>query len=353
MKRHLLSRCLLGLALAAAPAAAREPAFAPVFTEDFPDPFILEHQGRYLAYATNGGDANVQMAASSDLVAWEPLRDSGNPRRLHDAMPSLPGWAKKGFTWAPEVMEVGGRFILYFTARHDESEQQCVGAAVSADPLGPFVAQGAGPLVCQHGLGGTIDANPFRDADGALYLYFKNDGNHPSANKPAEIWGQRLSSDGLRLVGEPVALLRNDKPWEGRVVEAPTMVRTADGYTMLFSANDYGWQESQRLSVYAMGYARCQGPLGPCADAPDNPLLYSFNSREAGCLSGPGHQTVFEARGRRFIAFHAWAATSGCRRADAKRFMYISPLGWNAAGKPQIAPSLRPAQATGKASGKK
>jgi hypothetical protein len=89
-----------------------------------------------------------------------------------------------------------------------------------------------------------------------------------------------------------------------------------------------------------MGFAMCRTALGPCTDSPANPILYSYNNREAGCLSGPGHQAVFRAGGGTFIAFHAWAADRACRKAEDKRFMYIAPFGWEN-GKPLIAPSLR------------
>jgi beta-xylosidase len=283
------------------------------------------------------------MASSSDLVSWQPVAAPGGGDKLHDAMPVLPVWASRGHTWAPEVLKTPSGFLLYFTARDRKSDLQCVGVAMSNDPLGPFTSSAAEPLVCQKELGGTIDASPFRDADGQLYLYFKNDGNR--IGKPTEIFGQRMTADGLGLTGQPVSLLRNDTPWEAHVIEAPTMVRTQSGYTMLYSANDFGWQEHHRLSPYAMGYARCGGPMGPCTDAMENPILYSYNDRKLGCLSGPGHQTLFEVNKRTFLAFHAWQATPGCRRLDWKRFMYISPLGWSADGKPQIAPSLRAGKA--------
>ena len=312
----------------------RDP-FVPVFTVDFPDPFVFEHEGRFLAYATNsGGSVNVQMAESTNLVDWRRIEG-------HDAMPELPSWARSGFTWAPELLRTDGGYVLYFSARHRESGLQCVGAATSSSPLGPFTSQAAEPLVCQYDLGGTIDGSPFRDSDGQLYFYYKNDGNNPRFGKPTDIFVQRMSPDGLTLIGEPVALLRNDTDWEAHVIEAPTMVRHGEGYTLFFSANHFGWEADQRLSRYAMGYASCDGPMGPCIDSPDNPVLYSYNNREAGCLSGPGHQMVFEARGRSFIAFHGWAATPGCRRTDPRRYMYIAPLGWRGA-EPQIAVSLRP-----------
>jgi hypothetical protein len=51
-------------------------------------------------------------------------------------------------------------------------------------------------------------------------------------------------------------------------------------------------------------------------DAPNNPILYSYNDRTSGCLSGPGHQALFEVGARQFIVFHAHAARGGCRNAN-------------------------------------
>jgi beta-xylosidase len=330
------------LAVMAPPAAAAPTPFVPVISKDFPDPFILKNGTEFIAYATNPdrSPVNVQMAASADLMNWEPVKDPQKPSRLADAMPVLPAWAKHGFTWAPEVLKTDAGFVLYFTARHKKSGLQCVGAATSTDPRGPFVSNAAEPLVCQFDLGGTIDASPFRDADGSLYLYFKNDGNNPDFKKPDQIFAQRLAPDGLSLTGERVALLRNDAQWEGDVIEAPTMVRTPAGYELFFSANDYGWQPDQRASAYATGYAICRGPMGPCTDAPDNPILYSRIGAN-GCLSGPGGQAIFQSGNATYIAFHAWEATPGCRRMDDYRFLYVAPLTWSGTS-PQIGESLRP-----------
>jgi beta-xylosidase len=278
----------------------------------------------------------VQLAVSPNLIDWAPLRQ-GN--KLHDAMPTLPPWAQIGWTWAPEVMRNGDKYLLYFTAREKSSGRQCTGVAVSADPKGPFVSNATEPLVCQRELGGTIDATPFRDADGQLYFYYKNDGN--AIRKPTEIFVRKMSADGLSLTGPEVSLLRNDQKWEAHVIESPTMVRQGKSYIMFFSAHHFGWEPQDRLSPYAMGFARCQGPMGPCKDAPNNPILYSYNDPAAGCLSGPGHQALFEAAGRQFIVFHAHAARGGCRNANKGRYMYIAPLMWKG-DEPQIGVSLRP-----------
>ena len=67
-----------------------------------------------------------------------------------------------------------------------------------------------------------------------------------------------------------------------RVVEAPTMVRSPTGYVLFYSGGYFGWNADDRLSPYAMGYASCAGPLGPCKDSPDNPILHSYNDRSGG-----------------------------------------------------------------------
>jgi beta-xylosidase len=334
-----LRRCVaLGFATLLAGAALAEPSFVPVFRDNFPDPHIVDHQGEFIAYATNDG-INLPMLTSRDLVHWTRVVRADDPDKRLDGMPGLAPWVKEGFTWAPEVMKVGERWLLYYTANHRKRDVQCIGVAAADDPRGPFRDSSAEPLLCQFDEGGSIDANPFRDGDGKLYLYYKSDGNR--VGKKTAIWGQRLAEDGRSVVGPAARLVEDDKEWEWRLVEAPMMVRSPAGHQLFFSAAFYGWDPNERLSRYATGYAACAGPLGPCTDAPENPLLHSFNDREAGCLSGPGHPSIFQARGRHFIAFHAWSATKGCRKAEDERFLYVAPLFWKD-GKPQIGPSLRP-----------
>lgn len=330
--------CRFAAAAFLATAAQAEPSFVPVLEDNFPDAFVLQHQGEFIAYATNDG-ANLPIAVSRDLVNWTILMDPANPNKKYDGLPRLGRWAKEERTWAPEVIQVGDKWLLYYTAANPKVGKQCVGVAVAGDPKGPFVDNSPQPLVCQPSEGGTIDANPFRDADGKLYIYYKSDGN--AVRKPAIIWGQRLAEDGLRVVGEPVKLIQDDQAWEWKLVEAPAMVKSPGGYQMFYSAAYYGWDyPKERLSRYATGYATCAGPLGPCADAPENPILHSFNDRAAGCISGPGHPAIFTVDGRTFITFHAWAATRDCRPAEPERHLYIAPLFWTD-GKPQIGRSLR------------
>ncbi len=281
-----------------------------VFEENFPDPHVIAADGAFYAYGTNGEGANLPVLRSDDLRAWE---------RVGDGLPQLGAWATTGRTWAPEVLVTDdGRYVAYYTAAGRESGRQCIGRAVATDPAGPFVDDAAAPLVCQADEGGSIDASPFRDADGSLYLYWKNDGNAIGAD--TWLYVQPLTPDGLSLTGEPTRLLQQDAAWEGDLIEAPFMWRHADAVTgtdqlfLFFSADDYGSAD------YAVGYARCETPVGPCVKGEENPVLTS-----AGEAAGPGHNSVVEADGRAWFVYHAWAPDS-IGSTFPGRTMWISEL---------------------------
>ena len=239
----------------------------------------------YVAYGTNGDAGNVPTLRSGDLVHWKAGKD---------AMPDVGPWAVEGKTWAPEVLRRSdGEYVLYYTANSLELNSQCLGRAVSSTPAGPFVDTSSRPFVCQTDEGGSIDASPFADGK-RLYLLWKNDGN--SKELDTFIYSQRLSADGLRLVGKPVRLVKQDAEWEGALVEAPSMWREAGRLYLFFSANKY-YDET-----YAVGYATCAAPLGPCEDAAENPIL------ETACDAvGPGHQTIVrDDDGETWLVYHAW-----------------------------------------------
>lgn len=283
----------------------------PILTHNFPDPAVLLVDGTYYAYSTNSNSRNVPTARSTDLVKWEYLRD---------AMPALARWVNlsQANVWAPEVLRVDDRYLLYYTARDKASNKQCIGLALADAPQGPFRDRSETPFICQTDEGGSIDASPFRDADGTLYLYWKNDGN--CCMKPAYLYGQQLSPDGTELVGEPVRLARNDAPWEGSVVEAPTMWLHDGGYYLFYSGNGYAGER------YAVGYAVCEGPLGPCVDAEENPILAS-DLTEPPLVVGPGHQTVIEdADGQTWLMYHVWQVSSGIR-TDTRQ-VWLDRLDW-------------------------
>lgn len=301
----------LVLALSAMRPAISPPTSGPAIGGDFADPAVLVVGDDYFAYATNAAGKHVQVARSTDLRQWT---------MLPDALPSLPAWASAGgaYVWAPDVIQIGAQFVMYYTARDAAAGRQCIGVATSARPAGPFRDDSPQPLVCQRALGGDIDASPFRDG-AALYLYFKSDGN--CCHLLTTIWGQRLAPDGLRLVGAPIALLTNDQAWEGDVVEAPNMLQHDGRYDLFYSGNDYA------SARYAIGFARCQTPLGPCQKPLDHPVLASDPTAPTP-LIGPGGASLFQVGDATWIAFHTWmgGASSGVRSTLIEQLIWVGDI---------------------------
>ena len=90
-------------------AAFAPPAFVPVLPQNFPDPYVVEDAGRFIAYSTNSAGINLPIATSADLTNWDVAKDPADPAKPYDGMPVLASWVREGRTWAPEVMQVGGR----------------------------------------------------------------------------------------------------------------------------------------------------------------------------------------------------------------------------------------------------
>lgn len=270
----------------------------PVFPRDFPDPFILPVQvqdddpygGQYYGYATNARHINIQVIRSADLIEWTRVGREG------DALPRLPDWAapRQFLTWAPGVLQRDDEYILYYVARDVDGGRQCISYAVSDSPEGPFVDESQHPFICQLDEGGSIDPEPFVDQDGALYLLWKNDGN--CCGLPVWIYAQRLSDDGRALVGEPQRLITRDQDWETPLIENPSMHYHDSAYYLLYSANR--WDSGD----YAVGYARCESPLGPCVKPQNGPIMASV-----GRTVGPGGASFFtDFDGDVWVAYHAW-----------------------------------------------
>ncbi len=318
---------------------------APVFDRDFPDPAVVAGgpTGGYYAFSTNNPlFGNVPVATSTDLAGWSGA--------LLDALPLRPVWAtsEPNRVWAPAVYQFGPTYVLYFTAPH-VSGYQCIGAAVSVLPGGPYVSAGLVRVVCQTSLGGSIDPSVFVDAGGTPWLLWKSDGN--CCGVPPQIWSARLNPTGLAVDGAAHALIGVDQGWEQggqpfqRVVEGPAMVQAGGTHYLFYAGN---WWESAN---YAIGYASCASPAGPCGKPQAGPVMVS------GPLgAGPGGaEVVTDGNGTRWLAYHAWApgqvGYACCGGSRSLRFSQVTLNGGSPAfgGSPPAAatgPDLLPIGAT-------
>jgi beta-xylosidase len=279
---------------------------SPADDRDAPDPFILADGDEFVLYTTQVGWQNVPVSVSPDLAQWSAPSD---------ALPDLPDWAEWGRTWAPGALAVDDAYVLYFAARVRALGIQCIGVAAAPSATGPFVPQGEQPLVCQPDLGGSIDPAPFRDANGDAFLLWKSDAN--AIGGRSTLFSQRLRADGLAFEGDAVALLASDASWEQPLIENPTLATLDGGYLLFYSG---GWWES---ASYAIGYARCDTPLGPCQKVTIDGPLAGTSEDEAGpggaCLvSGPD--------GTRWLAYHAWTPGAIGYSAGGRRSLRFAAI---------------------------
>lgn len=109
------------------------------------------------------------------------------------------------------------------------------------------------------------------------------------------VYAQRLTPDGLGLVGERMAVLQNDLAWEGHLVEGVWVTERGGKYYMFYAGNDFSTPE------YGIGVAVADSPLGPYRKM-DGPLL-----RSTADWSGPGHPSVADGPdGEPWLFLHAF-----------------------------------------------
>ncbi|GIF02827.1 family 43 glycosylhydrolase [Actinoplanes siamensis] len=284
------------LTASATPAAAV--ASGPVIDENFADPDVMKAGGTYYAYATNSDGRHIKWATSTDLVHWTV--------QPGDALPTLGAWADSDWSfppggsgdhgvWAPEVFAAGpSSYVMWYTAHDRASGKQCIGAATAGTPGGPFVPRDTS-LVCTPETGGSIDASSFTE-NGRRYILWKNDGNCCAQDTWLHL--QQVSTDGLRRTGAETQLIKQNKPFEGTLVEAPTLWKHGGTYVLFYSANFFG------NGSYVSSYATSTSLRGPYTKAAA-PLMTT--DAFAGSVRGPGGQDIVTGPdGRDRIIFHGW-----------------------------------------------
>ena len=317
-KPHYLlgALALLGLAPLGAvgqvKTAAHKPAAPianPVLAGDYPDPSVTKIGNTYWATATSSNwGPTFPLLKSTNLTDWTLVG--------HVFPGERPAWADYYF-WAPEISQDGGRTYIYYTA-HQRGGNLSVGVASADRPEGPY--RDHGPLVGQPD--GSIDGFPIRDEKGQPFLIWKEDGN--SQKKPTPLWAQRLNADRTALIGEKTELFRNSAPWEGNLVEGPSVLRH-DGYFYLFYAANGCCGHG---CTYATGVARARNLLGPWEKYAQNPILTKNET-----WTCPGHGTAVERAGRWFMLHHAYQTGSF---ENVGRQGVLSEFVWTKAGWPQF-----------------
>jgi arabinan endo-1,5-alpha-L-arabinosidase len=263
----------------------------PIRLSDTPDPGVVRANGKWYVYHTSSGrrgwPGRYPIVESANLTDWKQV----GYIFLED---QLPPWCNESISWwAPEVHKVGNKYIAYYTARQNGSNRFAIGAAIADHPAGPFKDVGA-PIVHTEGVG-LIDVTWFKDpTNGKQYLIWKEDRNDFNPPEPTPIIMQEMAEDGLKVVGQPKEILRNDLTWEGVLVEAPTLIHHGGWYYLFYSANAFS------DDAYAVGVSRSRDIWGPYTKNPERIIRHNED------FSGPGHQFIIQdEKGVWHMFYHA------------------------------------------------
>ncbi|KAE9969405.1 hypothetical protein BLS_005359 [Venturia inaequalis] len=216
MLSSYLSSFLVAIAaVSALPADGAGPGRAVASIEiDFPDPSIIQVGDTWYSFATNGNGVNVQFSSTKSVQgSW--ARSAG-----YDALPTLPAWASatRPEIWAPDVVQIGSGFVMYFAARKASNEAvHCIGTATSSSIQGPYTPS-PNIFACDEARGGSIDASGFYDPNAQKrFVTYKIDqnslgsggscgnGNAPFVSTPIML--QEVAADGVTPVGGATQIL--------------------------------------------------------------------------------------------------------------------------------------------------
>ena len=333
--RRLIAFALAGLSAAAAAPSRRSSRSTATIS---PIRSSSCNGGEFIAYATNDG-INLPMLVSRDLVNWSQVKDpaTGEARRRHAGARAV------------------GRGRPNLGARGDEGRRQV--AALLHRPS----RQAEGPVPRSRG---RRPAPRGRSATSRPSRWCANrPGRHDRRQPVPRFRRQALSllqerrergrqdhlhlgaaaqRDGLKVVGAAGAAD------QGRRQVGMAAGRSAGDGAFARRPSDCS---TRRRSSAGTPRSGCRATRPAMRPAPGRSARARTRRRTRSCTASTSARPAASAvpaippssrsARARFMAFHAWAATSGCRKAEDERYLYIAPLFWKD-GKPQLGVSLRP-----------
>jgi hypothetical protein len=308
---HPITFCCAAFACGAAPAAEPPPGANPVLRDRFtadPAPLVVGdtvylYVGRDEAKRDDFFLMKEWLSYSSkDLRHWT----------AHGAFmkPTDFKWAV-GDAWAAQVVQRNGRFYLYATVQHDDTQPgKAIGVAVADNPLGPFKDARGSALVTDATTPSPynwndIDPTVFVDDDGTAWLAWGNPVLYLARLKP-----NMTELDGLI---EKIAL--------PNYTEGPWLSKRKGMYYMTYAsmAHQNVWEH--------LSYATAPSPRGP----------WTYQ----GLLTGPTKNSytihagvIDDFKGQSYLAYHNGELTlpdgqtgAGNRRSVTMEYLYYDADG--------------------------
>jgi arabinan endo-1,5-alpha-L-arabinosidase len=321
--RHVAPALLTGIVLTAN-AAAMPPERHRLGTPRFHDPSTPVAEGStWHLFSTGNGLVHRQ---SRDLKQWKdcPPVFKEFPAWHREVVPT-----QKGHLWAPDIIRLGNRYLLYYSVSSWGKNVSAIGLASSPtlNPESPdYLWNDEGIIIRSNDKDpyNAIDPQLFNDPDGSLWMVF------------GSFW------TGIQLIElDPKTGLRHAERKKVRQlawsesIEAPTLLRH-DGWYYLFV--NWGLCCRGVKSTYEMRVGRSRKITGPYLDAEGSDLTTGGGKlflRSEGNRIGPGHPAFVEENGRLRLFYHYYDGDRGGFATLGERPIRWTKDGWPVPGPPE------------------
>lgn len=285
---------------------------------------VVKCKDEYWVFYTGTG---VPSYRSKDLVKWErgPAVFDSPPKWIASTVPEN----RRMSYWAPDVMKLGDRYVLYYSVSSFGKMTSAIGLATNPtlDPNDPAFRWTDQGIVVQTKEGQTgaaynaIDPAVFQDSDGSLWMVF---GSYWTGIKLIQLdpkTGKRIAPDSKLY-----SLAYNES------IEAAYLCKHDDNYFLFVN---WGSCCQGPKSTYNIRIGRSKTVTGPYLDKAGVNMLQNggsvFLATTNGPLIGPGHAGTLSAEGRTWFT----SDFEGDLRMNGKATLAIMPLRWNADGWPE------------------
>ncbi|MDR6718978.1 arabinan endo-1,5-alpha-L-arabinosidase [Paenibacillus sp. 2003] len=303
------------------------------------DPAIIKTDQGYYVYSTDvrvAGEAKpgVMVRKSDDLIHW---------KWVGQALPGIPqealDWTGAVNLWAPDVIQAGDTYRMYYSASSFGSTQSAIGLQTSSSPEGPWTDEG---LVVKTSANeqdklNAIDANPIVDAEGNPWMVYGSffDGIYIAPLDP--------DTGKFKDEGYGTRIAARDRATEEGAVEGPYIVYNPEFKKYyLFVSYDSLFED------YNVRVARADSITGPYTDINGNNMLdteylpqyeigtkilggYRFTEGEG--WVAPGHNSVLKDGDDYYIVHHARGETD-----KNWPYLHVRKMLWTKDGWPVVSP---------------
>ncbi|MFC9706928.1 arabinan endo-1,5-alpha-L-arabinosidase [Paenibacillus sp. NPDC056933] len=303
------------------------------------DPAIIKTDQGYYVYSTDvrvAGEAKpgVMVRKSDDLINWT---------WVGQALPGIPkdalDWTGAVNLWAPDVIQVGDTYRMYYSASTFGSTRSAIGLQTSTSPEGPWKDEGLVVKTAENEKDklNAIDANPIVDAEGNPWMVYGSffDGIYIAPLDP--------ETGKFKEKGYGTRIAARDRATEEGAVEGPYIVYNPEFKKYyLFVSYDSLFED------YNVRVARADSITGPYTDVNGMNMLdtehlpqyevgtkilggYRFTEGEG--WIAPGHNSVLQDGADYYIVHHARGETD-----KNWPYLHVRKMLWTKDGWPVVSP---------------